>query len=102
MQPVHVTRLSKAILAGDCEIIENLKPGGCFYSQFTQISCVKNFVFVKVADEIAFSPFSVLLGLSHCAQDVMIKLCSIVSVIKYAISVFNIYILINCMIFNFI
>jgi hypothetical protein len=46
---------------------------------------------VKVADEIAFSPFSVLLGLSHCAQDVMMKLCSIVSVIKYDICVLYIH-----------
>ena len=57
---------------------------------------------MKVVDEIAFLPFSVLFGLSHHAQVVMMKLCSIVSVIKYAITVFNVYMLINYMTFNFI
>ena len=57
---------------------------------------------MKVADEIAFSPFSVLFGLSHRTQVVMMKLCSIVSVIKYAITVFNVYMLINYMAFNFV
>ena len=57
---------------------------------------------MKVADEIAFSPFSVLFGLSHRTQVVMMKLCSIVSVIKYAITMFNVYMLINYMAFNFV
>ena len=57
---------------------------------------------MKLADEIAFSPFSVLFALSHRAQVVMMKLCSIVSVIKYAITVFNVYMLINYMTFNFV
>ena len=57
---------------------------------------------MKVADEIAFSPFSVLFALSHRTQVVMMKLCSIVSVIKYAITVFNVYMLINYMAFNFV
>jgi len=50
---------------------------------------------MKVADKIAFSPVLVLFGLSHHAQVVMIMLYSNVSVIKYAITVFNVYMLIN-------